>query len=113
MSELFSVYMGTDGKWYKTDADAAASSTSMLGVHLYNGTTVAANSPLLVAINCAFVRDDTFNWTPGATIYLGTGTGSWTATAPSGTDDVIRVVGFAVTADVVWFCPSQDYLTAI
>jgi hypothetical protein len=113
MAELFSVYMHTDGKWYKTDADAAASSTSMLGVHLYSGSTVAANSPLLVAIGCAFVRDDTFNWTPGATIYLGTGTGSWTATAPSGTDDVIRVVGFAVTADVVWFCPSADYITAI
>jgi len=113
MTELFSVYMNTDGKWYKSDADVAASSTSMLGVHLFNGTTVTADQPLLVALSCSFVRDDTFAWTPGATIYLGTNTGSWTATAPSGTDDVIRVVGFAVTADVVWFCPSADYITAI
>lgn len=113
IAEVFSVYMGSDGKWYKTDADVAASSTSMLGIHLYNGSSVSADAPLLVALPGSFVRDDSFNWTPGATIYLSTSAGAWTDTAPSGTDDVIRVVGHAVTADVVLFNPSPDYFTAI
>ena len=113
IAELFSVYLASDGKWYKSDADVAASSTSMLGVHLYGGVTVAANSPLLVALPGSFVRDDSFNWTPGAIIYLGTDTGSWTATAPTGPDDVVRIVGHAVTADVVYFNPSNDWLTNI
>lgn len=112
MSELFSVFMRSDGTWWKTDADSTASSTSMLGVHLFS-STVSAGSPLLVALPGSFVRDDSFNFTPGQTIYLSTTEGSWTTTAPSGTDDVIRVVGFAVTADVVFFNPSSDYITAI
>jgi hypothetical protein len=111
ITEVFSVFMHTDGKWYRTDADSTASSTSMLGVHLYNGSTVAANSPLLVALPGSFVRDDSFNWTPGDTIYLSVTSGAWASSTPTGTDDVVRVVGHAVTADVVFFNPSPDYIT--
>ena len=114
ITDLFSVYLTSNSTWVKTDADFAFSATGMLGVTLVPaGGNVASGTPLTVGLPGSFVRDDSFNWTPGQTIYLSTDSGAWTATAPSGTDDVIRVVGFAVTADVVYFNPSPDYITAI
>ena len=32
---------------------------------------------------------------------------------PTGTDNVIRVLGFANTADELFFCPSPDYITHV
>lgn len=103
------VYLGSSSKWLLTDADAAATAGGVLiGICLDGGddtdtTTIAMDG---------LVRDDTWNWTPGAPLYIDTATpGQLTATQPSGTDDVIRVVGFAVTADVIWLNPSPDYIT--
>ena len=101
--------MGSGGKWLLTDADAAATAWGLLAISLESKTDTQAMN---VALPGCFVRDDTWNWTPGATLYVDTVTaGQITATQPSGVDDAIRVVGFAVSADVVWFGPSPDYMT--
>lgn len=104
------VYLGSSSKWLLTDADAAATAGGvMLGICLDGGVDTDTTT---VALKGSFVRDDTWNWTPGAVLYIDTATaGQITATQPSGADDVIRVVGFAVTADVIWFDPSPDYFT--
>jgi hypothetical protein len=102
------VYLGSNSKWLLTDANAASTSTSLLGICLAGGVDTNTTT---VALGGSFVRDDTWNWTPGAILYVGTTPGSITATAPSGTDDVIRVIGYAVTADVIWFSPSEAWIT--
>lgn len=103
------VYLKSDGEWWKTDADAEATAKGLLGISL---ESKADGQAMKVALPGCFVRDDTWDWTPGATLYVDTVTaGGITATMPSGTDDVIRVVGWAVTADVIFFCPSPDYTT--
>lgn len=105
------VYLGSSSKWLLTDADAIATAWSTLAICLDGG---GDTDPTTVALSGSLVRDDTWNWTPGATLYIDTATpGQLTATQPSGTDDVIRVVGFAVTADVIYFCPSPDYITHV
>lgn len=106
------VYLGSSSKWLLTDADAAATAGGvMLGICLDGGVDTDTTT---VALAGSFVRDDTWNWTPGATLYIDTTTpGQIVATQPSGTDDVIRVVGFAVTADVIYFMPSSDYITHV
>jgi len=97
------VYLGSASKWLLTDADAAATATGMLGICLAGGVDTNAT---VVALSGSFVRDDTWNWTPGAILYVDTAvSGGITATAPSGTDDVVRVIGHAVTADVIYFLP--------
>ena len=102
------VYMGGASKWLLTDADAAATATGMLAISLESKTDTQAMS---VALPCSFVRDDTWAWTPGATLYIDTVTpGAITATAPSGTTDIVRVVGHAVTADVIYFNPSNSWV---
>lgn len=104
------VYMHSDGEWHLTDADAAATAQGMLAISLESKTDGQA---MKVALPNSFVRDDTWNWTVGATLYVGLTAGQITATAPSATDDVVRIVGWAVTADVIWFGPSSDYATVV
>ena len=105
------VYLGSASKWLLTDADAAATAGGVLiGICLDGGVD---NDTTTVVLD-GLVRDDTWNWTPGAPLYIDTATaGQLTATKPSGTDDVVRVVGFAVTADVIFLNPSPDYITIV
>lgn len=104
------VYMHSDGEWHLTDADAASTASGMLAISLETKTD---GNAMKVALPGSFVRDDTWNWTIGAILYVGLTAGQITATAPSATDDVVRVVGWAVTADVIWFQPSSDYATVV
>lgn len=103
------VYFKSDGKWWKTDADAAATAGGvLLAISL---ETKSANEAMNVALPGSIVRDDTWAWTVGAPVYVSVTAGAITATQPSGTDDVVRVVGFALSADAIWFQPSADYAT--
>ena len=106
-SEL--VYLASDGEWALADADATATTDKFLAVALEAGTD---GNPLLVALPGSFVRDDTWNWTVGGAVYVSTTAGGLTQTAPSATDDVVRVVGYAVTADVIWFSPEPGVVHA-
>jgi hypothetical protein len=55
-----------------------------------------------------FARDDTWNWTVGGTIYgtvTGTTGNTLSQTAPTGTDDVVQILGVATHADRMFFSP--------
>jgi hypothetical protein len=95
-------YLGSGGTWLVADASATATADKMLAINLEAGT---ASNPIDVALAGSFVRDDTWNWTVGGAIYLSETAGALTQTAPSTTDSVVRVLGYAVTADVIWFNP--------
>lgn len=97
-------YMGADGKMEKGDADSAATATIWAMVADATIAEDATGTFLLMG----FARDDTWDWTVGATLYLDTATaGGMTETAPSGTDDVVKICGYAVTADIVYFKPEM------
>tara|TARA_B100000131_G_scaffold265982_1_gene263724 strand:+ start:1302 stop:2015 length:714 start_codon:yes stop_codon:yes gene_type:complete len=54
-----------------------------------------------------FIRHDSWNWTIGGLLYASGATpGAMTQTAPSGTGDLVQVVGVALSDDVVYFNPS-------
>ena len=102
------VYLNSNGKWLEADADATATSINLLGMALEAKTDGQAMN---VALSGSFVRDDTFNWTIGVPLYISGTLGAITETKPTGTGDVVRTVGYAVTADVIFFSPSSDYVT--
>jgi hypothetical protein len=102
------VYMGSASKWLEADASSTTTSAGLLALALEAKTDGQAMN---VALPGSFVRDDTWNWTPGAPLYVSETLGAITATQPTTTDAVIRVVGFAVTADVIWFDPDGAYIT--
>jgi len=101
-----SVYLHSDGEWAQTDADAEATAQGMLGVSLETKADGEAMNVLLQG----FVRDDTWDWTVGGTIYLSLTAGDFTQTAPSAEDDIVRIVGYAVSADVMYFSPDNTYI---
>ena len=102
------VYMGSGGKWLETDADATGTSINLLGIALEAKTDGQAMN---VALSGSFVRDDTWNWTIGLPLYVSGTLGAITATKPTGSGDVVRTVGYAVHADMIFFLPSSDYVT--
>tara|TARA_B100000470_G_scaffold221772_1_gene213136 strand:+ start:2012 stop:3271 length:1260 start_codon:yes stop_codon:yes gene_type:complete len=102
------VYMGSGGKWLEADSDATGTSINLLGIALEAKTDTQAMN---VALPCSFVRDDTWAWTIGVPLYVSGTLGAITETKPSGSGDVVRTVGFAVHADMIYFNPSPDYVT--
>ena len=56
-----------------------------------------------------YIRDDTWAWTIGAPLYISVTPGNATATAVSGNADIKRIIGHAMSADVIYFNPSQAY----
>ena len=102
------VYLHTDGEWYEADADAASSSISLLGIALETKTDGQAMN---VALSGSFVRDDTYNFNVGVPLYVSGSIGEITHTKPTGSGDIVRTVGYAITADIIFFNPSSDYVT--
>lgn len=102
------VYLNANGKWLEADADATGTSINLLGIALEAKTDTQAMN---VALSGSFVRDDTWNWTIGVPLYVSGTIGEMTETKPTGSGDVVRTVGYAVTADVIFFAPSSDYVT--
>lgn len=104
------VYLDSSSTWQLIDADAAATAGPvMIGVATAAGTN---GNPLKVCIADCFIRNDGWtSWTIGGVLYLSTTPGGITQTQPSGTDDVIRVIGHSTAAKTIYFNPSNDYIT--
>ena len=94
------LYMKSDGKWWKSDADAAA---TMPGMRLALETAAADASCSMLAFGRA--RDDTWDWTVGGLVFASTDAGALTQTRPTGSGDQIQVVGLAYHADYILFQP--------
>jgi len=99
------LYIKSDGKWWKADADAAATMPG-LRMALASADADAACSTLVMGL----VRDDTWDWTVGGIIYASATAGGLTQTAPSGSADIVQVVGVAYHADKMIFNPSMDMM---
>lgn len=104
------VFMGSGGKWLEVDADAVATCNGLMGIALEAKNDTEA---MLVALPGSFVRDDTWNWTVGATLYAGETLGLPQEAIPTGADAIIKVIGFAVSADVIFFNPSPDQQSVV
>ena len=57
-----------------------------------------------------FIRDDTWNWTTGAVLYLSETAGAMTETAPTTDGAFVQAVGIALEPDVVFINPSLDII---
>ena len=101
------VYIDSNGKLDETDADAAGTMPA-IGVAL-EANSSGSDAEVKVLLQGVF-RDDTYNFTPGADLFIGTNLGEITATAPSGTGDFVQKVGVALTADTIYFNPSLDLI---
>lgn len=102
-----------DSRWELVDAD----SVTTAGAVLAGFCVLAAASdgdPTVILLDGNIRADTAFPvLTVGAPVYAGTSPGDIQVAQPSGTDDVIHVVGFALTADSILVKISPDYITHI
>ncbi len=99
-------YWKSDSKWWKTDADVAATTNGILGIALETINADATGKILLYG----FVRDDDWDWTVGQWLYVSLTTGEITGTAPAESGDQVRKIGVAYTADIIFFNPDATVL---
>lgn len=105
------MYLDTNAKWQKTDADALATTTGMLGIAL---SVAAADAAVLVALPGSFVYATAFiTFTVGAPVYVGETAGAMQTAIPTGADSAVRVIGYGVHADKIYFNPSPNVATTV
>lgn len=103
------VYLdSTSGRWEFADADAASTSGGvLLALAAASGTD---GNPMNVVFR-GVVRNDGWTWSgAGKTLYVSTTAGGMTETAPSGASDVIRVVGYTLSDDAIYFNPDNAWV---
>ncbi len=89
------MFLSSSGQWYKADADLAAKSTPLLGICL---TEAEANDSISVLLEGHY-STQTYHTqvaTPaiiGAPLYVSTNTGYVTEVAPTGSGDIVRLIG--------------------
>jgi len=89
------------------EADASAYATArVIGIAPAAISDTATGTILLHG----FIRDDTWAWTTGSTLYLSETAGAMTHTAPSTDGAFVQVVGVALSPDVVYINPSMDVI---
>lgn len=102
------VYLKSDGKWWKTNASAEATAKGMLRV--VASASIEEDATGNFAMPGVYVRDDSWNWTVGVTLFVYDDTaGGLTETAPFDSGDIVRVAGYAQAANIVFFNPSADW----
>jgi len=89
------------------EADASAYATArVIGIAPAAISDTATGTILLHG----FIRDDTWSWTAGSTLYLSETAGAMTHTAPSTDGAFVQVIGVALSPDVVYMNPSMDVI---
>lgn len=102
-----------DSRWELTDADSVTTCGAVLtGMCVLAAAADGNATTILLQGN---IRADAAfpALTIGANVYAGLTPGDIVTTAPSATDDVVHVVGKALTADSIYFNPSPDYITIV
>ena len=93
------------GLWARTTAGSESlSGTGLLAYAL--GTNAQDDGMLLNGV----IYDASHSFTIGLPIYIGVTTGTLTTTAPSGSGEVVRIVGYALDANHIYFCPDTTWV---
>lgn len=91
----------TSGRYEFTDADAVGTSGSVGPIGL--ATTSGTDGNALTIVVRGVIRNDGWTWSgAGKPLYLSTTAGALTETAPSGSGDVVRVVGYTLSDDCIY-----------
>jgi hypothetical protein len=108
-------FLHTDGTWNQTDANAVATGASqMLGIGLGNARTAGVLIKGFVRIpSTEILNVPGSNASPGLPLYVSTTAGHLDFTAPSATDDFLRIVGYAIqdsTDVLIYFDPDKTWV---
>ena len=105
-------YFNSAGSWAGVDADTVSTSNGLLGIAQATGT--ASTVGMLLRGTARFGSNSFYTGvtTTGAPLYVSTTVEGFTQTAPSGTGDVVRVIGYVTSAanDEIYFNPDNTWV---
>mgnify|MGYP001332928143 CR=1 FL=1 len=93
--------------WGIADADALASSSYILAIAMGSGTASSVGMLLRGVVHISSVTSDNC---AGKPIYLSSNQGQLTLTAPSAADSYVRIVGYQVAENKIWFSPDNTHI---
>jgi len=99
-------YFGVNGSWSNASAASSATARGMLGLAL--GSTIATDG-MLVNGPCT----NAWGFNSGSILYLATNANQITAARPTGTNHIVRIVGYAVDASTIFFNPDRTYIEIV
>ena len=99
------VYMWDGTQWNTANAGAVATADGLMGV-----ATATATGPDVLVSGIIYMSA---TGSAGDPLYLDTTTGALNATAPSASGEVVRVMGYKLDANRVYFNPSNDWLEIV
>ena len=100
------VYLSTAGRWEKTDSDALATSFGMLAIQAGEDQTAQ------LVVNGLYNLSYDPGGSRGDPLYISGTAGLITSTAPTGTGDIVRIVGYKMhaTNGLIYFNPDQTWV---
>jgi len=105
-------FQASDSRWELVDANLSAGYDKKLGMCVLAAAgDGSATEMLLIGKIRADAKFPTM--TIGSPVYMSETAGAVTSTQPSTADVAIRVVGYANTADELYFNPSPDYIVHV
>jgi len=106
-------FKAADSRWWKTDANADSTAGNVrIGIVVL---AAGAGGDATKILHYGKIRADALFpvLTIGASVYISETAGEIVVTQPVTADVIIRKIGFACTADVLFFNPSNDYIVHI
>ena len=100
-------YLDGTGEWAASDASAAATSTSLMGM-----ATASATAPdVLVS---GIFQYSSIGLPAGTIMYISATTpGIFTPVAPTGPGEIVRVMGYLIGGSRFYFNPSPDWIVLV
>jgi len=96
-------YFASGSVWSNANAITNATAQGLLGIAL--GADPAVNG---LMINGLFTNH--WNFTPGSIIYLQTNNNQITTARPTGTNSIVRIVGYAINSTYIYFNPDRTFI---
>jgi hypothetical protein len=102
---------GSSGRWVRASAVTESKGGYVRLGMCIDATTGAAQGTSMLLYGSIRADAKFPTLTVGRQVFVGVVTGSVHFNKPSGSNQVVRVVGFANSADEIFFSPSPDYIT--
>jgi|11_taG_2_1085331.scaffolds.fasta_scaffold38363_2 hypothetical protein len=99
---IYGLTTGFNPFWSAADADSDIT-TKLLAI------AASTNADEGMLLNGVF-RDSSHGFTVGSPLYVSNTAGVLTNTAPTGTGDYVRVVGYAIDSDHIYFNPDNTWV---
>lgn len=99
-------FLSSSGTWSLANANSTGSSTGMLGIAV--GSSPSTNGLLIRG----YAASSSYTYGTGSIVYMATGSGIMTATSPSSSNHVVRVLGYQTTlSNTIYFDPDKTWVT--